>query len=225
MTAQRRSTPARWSTALVAGWARSYTLGLPPEVRRDRRDEIASDLWEHAHDSAIHRTVDAEILTRGLLGIPADLAWRLERSRLARLPGWVVASILGLLARLEGAARWFGRRGLPGFTTAAAILTGLIGVLVIVTAPSNDSGTPTASLVWWGALLLVGALLIGIGGRLIGSRVRLGATFVVLGSALLGLLLWPTVIGPITALTLSWRAAIRVRAARRQRRTESMIDL
>lgn len=215
----------RWSTTLVSRWVRYYTLGLPEGVRDDRRDEIASDLWEQAHDEASISAVNPEILARGLLGVPADLAWRLERSRLARLPGWLIATLFGILGRFELAGRWIIRRGLPGFTTAAAFVGGAIGVLVIVTAPSNDSGTPTADLVWWGSLLVVGALLIGLGGRLIAARTRLGAASVILGSALLGLLLWPTIVAPASAAALSWRAVIRVRDDRRRRGPKLHIDL
>ena len=214
-----RPNTARWSTTIVAQWVRYYTLGLPEEARRERRDEIASDLWEHAHDEARTPTVGPEILTRGVLGVPADLAWRLERSRLARLPGGVIAAVLGILARLETVGRWIARRGLPGFTSAAAVVTGLIGALVIVTAPTNDSGAATADLIWWGSLLILGALSIGLGGRLIAERTRLGGALVIVGSAVLGLLLWPTVVAPIVALALGGRAAIRIRHDRRRRRS------
>lgn len=223
--AGQRSPGVRWSTTLVSQWVRYYTLGLPEDARRERRDEIASDLWEHAHDETRTTPLGPEILTRGMLGVPADLAWRLERSRLARLPSGLVAAILGTLARLETVGRWIARRGLPGFTSATSVVTGLIGVLVIVTAPTNDSGAATAGLIWWGSLLIVGALSIGLGGRLIADRTRLGGVLVILGSGMLGLLLWPTVIAPIVALALGGRAAIRIRDDRRQRHAEVDIDL
>jgi hypothetical protein len=183
-------------------------------VRAERRDEIASDLWEQVHD-VDQPSAGIEIVARALLGVPADLSWRLERSRLARVPGWLVAGILALLGRFEATGRWIAQRGLPGVTTMAAAVVGIIGALVIVTAPVNNSNATTSALVWWGTLLILGGAGIGVGGRVLERRPRLGGTFVILGSGVAGLLLWPTVIAPIAALALSWRAALRIRRAGR----------
>ena len=139
----RRPVHGGWSAALVRFWVRCYASGLPGDLRDERQAEVDSDLWEHSNDSVTgHSTVSGEILARGLLGAPADLSWRLERSRLAMLPGRLVAAVLGLFGGVEAAGRWIGRRGLPGVTTAAGVLAGLLGMLVIVTAPGNDAGTP-----------------------------------------------------------------------------------
>lgn len=74
-------------TRLVRGWVALYTRGLPAEVRTDRIDEIESDLWsqcEEADSSGESGAALARaILTRWLLGMGADVAWRLERERLA----------------------------------------------------------------------------------------------------------------------------------------------
>lgn len=215
MTLVTRRHEAQRGARLVTAWVRLYTSGLRDDIRDDRRDEIASDIWEQAHDNATSSTQGAEIVARAVLGVPADLSWRLEHSRLARMPGWAIASVLGLLARLETAGRWVARRGLPGFSTMTASVVGVIGLLVIVTAPTNNSGTPVASLVWWGSLLLVGGLTIGLGGRLIDARPRLGGTLVILGSALSGLLLWPTILAPIAAFALAWRSALRIKRGRK----------
>lgn len=207
--------PAGWAAGLVSLWIRLYTVGLPLELKLDRRTELASDLWEHAHDERSDGpSLSAEIVARSLLGIPADLAWRIERSRLARAPGGLVSMLLAVLTRGESVGRWIGRRGLPGFATAVATLAGLIGVLVIVTAPTNNSGTPTANLVWWGSVILIAAIAVGTGSRLIDRRPRLGGSLIVAGSAVLGLFLWPTIVAPIVALVLSWRAIVRMRQPR-----------
>lgn len=61
-------------------WVNLYTRNLPAAERQRRRDEIESDLFEHAHDarssgvSAVR--LNAEILARVLVGVPADLSWR-----------------------------------------------------------------------------------------------------------------------------------------------------
>ena len=216
MTAARGLVHGRRARSLVGAWVHLYTLGLPATVRGDRRDELASDLWEHATEGDGRPTVGAEIVARALLGVPADLAWRLERSRLSRLPGWLIGSLLGVFARLETAGRWVGRRGLPGITATVAIVSGLLGLLVIVTAPSNDSGASTSELVVWGSLIVIATLAIGGGGRLIDAHARLGGASVILGSVVLGLLLWPTVIGPLTGSALTWRAVVRIRQGARE---------
>ena len=72
---------------LVREWVGLYTHGLPAEVRVGRIDEIESDLWSHTQEAESRAEADSAlaiaILTRWLLGIDADIAWRLERGRLA----------------------------------------------------------------------------------------------------------------------------------------------
>jgi hypothetical protein len=78
---------AERSAGLVLRWVAVYTRGLPSDVRQDRRDEIADDLWCQRNDAAESgrgdRSVGGEILARLLLGVPADVGWRLEQ----RVPG------------------------------------------------------------------------------------------------------------------------------------------
>jgi hypothetical protein len=80
MTAER-------STGLVRQWVRLYTHGLPAEIRQDRRDEIDDDLWCQAREASeagrAGRSLAIEVMTRLLIGIPADLTWRAEQSRIA----------------------------------------------------------------------------------------------------------------------------------------------
>jgi hypothetical protein len=68
------------ATDLTRWWVSAYSRGLPEDERAARRAEIDSDLWEHTQFGAEagQRPADTgfEVLTRLLLGIPADLAWR-----------------------------------------------------------------------------------------------------------------------------------------------------
>ena len=61
-------------------WVRVYTVGLPRETRAERRDEIASDVYEqcatNGHGSA--RRVRAAVVGRTLRGMPGDVLWRVE---------------------------------------------------------------------------------------------------------------------------------------------------
>ena len=63
-------------------WTGLYTRGLPDETAQRRRDEIRSDLFEHAHEAGRTPAQQTEVLGRVLWGIPADLSWR----RAARAP-------------------------------------------------------------------------------------------------------------------------------------------
>jgi hypothetical protein len=104
----------------VAGWIRAwvdlYTRGLPADLRAARRDEIDDDLWcqleEAAADGPSGRRVDGELVARLLLGMPADVGWRLaQRGRPATarvettpsmtdqsLGAWAIAAGLTYLA-------------------------------------------------------------------------------------------------------------------------------
>lgn len=66
---------------LIARWCELYTRGLEPAVAAARRDELASDLFEHA---ASDPKAGAAMLSRAIRGVPADLAWRYEQRRAAQ---------------------------------------------------------------------------------------------------------------------------------------------
>jgi hypothetical protein len=76
---------AEHSAAWVRRWVGVYTRGLSPDVRLDRLDEIDDDLWSQLHDAGAtgrgERSLAREIVARMVLGIPADLSWRLEQRR------------------------------------------------------------------------------------------------------------------------------------------------
>ena len=78
---------ATFASRLVRRWVALYTRGLPVEVRLARIAEIDSDLWSQ-HDEAqatgrSGRSLAVEILVRMVLGIAADVGWRVEHERLS----------------------------------------------------------------------------------------------------------------------------------------------
>ena len=103
---------AERSAALVRRWVAMYTLGLPPEARRDRRDEIDDDLWCQAQEAATasgaDRSLAGEMIARLVFGVPSDLSWRIEQHRFGSSPAGsgrsytVNAPGRGLLAILGG---------------------------------------------------------------------------------------------------------------------------
>ena len=49
-------------------WANLYTRNLPAAERQRRRDEIESDLFEHAHDAAMRESVPHDLMLKSWLG-------------------------------------------------------------------------------------------------------------------------------------------------------------
>jgi hypothetical protein len=102
---------AERSAAWVRRWVSVYTLGLPPEIKQRRRDEIDDDLWCQAQEAAgagrADRSLGGEIVARLVFGVPADLSWRIEQRRYAarqaeprrlitvNAPGRALLAILG----------------------------------------------------------------------------------------------------------------------------------
>jgi len=91
-------------------WARAYTLGLPSDVRRQRLDEIDSDLWESLHDQDDE---GRQILPRLLFGVIDDLRWRAglvapsTRASIARLGALAVVLLIVVRATETAAYREF----------------------------------------------------------------------------------------------------------------------
>ena len=178
----------------VRRWVSVYTFGLEPDVREERRAEMASDLWEHQQAGGLGLRTTIEILVRSLLGSPADVSWRLEQAQAGeRLSGM----ILGVLAWLEAAAGWVVRRGLPGLAVLLgwAYLAG--GALLLVAAPFRESGAAGFAFVGgWGVLA---GLSVRWGRGAVANRPGVGFAAVFVGALPLGLLLMVTVVVPVLA--------------------------
>ena len=67
------------AVSAVRAWTRVYTLGLPPELRDRRRDEIESDLWESVQDGRTNAGLAWQIWARLVGGLADDLGWRSEQ--------------------------------------------------------------------------------------------------------------------------------------------------
>lgn len=188
-----RSTEYRRAVRLVARWAAFYTRDLDPRVAGERRDELASDLWEQGADAdargASGATTEMSILWRAARGIPADLSWRRARAsrrQLAAGPesrGWsgrgsaVVAVVIAALVLVVGATA-VGRlvpnalRGalLPSSVTMASLAVGcalLVCALVLMTRTTTR---------WLGAawVAVVAPAVLTFGGRALAD---ISATF------------------------------------------------
>ena len=146
--------------SIVRGWVWLYTLGLPLEMRKARRTEIDSDLWDQTHAWGLHglsTSGDASsVLLRCLRGVPADLLWRFVEARTHRI------STQG-----KSAMQMFTMRSLMGISTII-----LMAVLVAATAAFtvqydsyyNDPtrGDTSVSVALWPWVIL-GSPLLGAG--------------------------------------------------------------
>jgi hypothetical protein len=187
--------------ALVRGWVGLYTRGLPAELRAARRDEIDDDLWCQHEEAAVlgraARSLDADLVLRLLLGMPADISWRVTYR------GKPAASSLERSSSMS--TRTLG---------ALAIFAGLAwGILFILYVPLGEA-------VWTGDIAVAGvfgsllaaiafsAAAIGLVWRfqdLIGPLGGVGALLVTLGA--FASMVGSIVLMPIGSVMLMWELA------------------
>jgi hypothetical protein len=175
----------RGVAALVGGWVDLYTRGMPTDVRAARRDEIDDDLWCQQQEAAAlgrsPRSLWPEMLLRLLLGVPADVSWRLANRRTRGGPAperstSVRIRVIGALALLAGAS-WgvaiilvlaFGESVWEESSNASATVMGAAGSLGLAAAAVGliwrfqDQVGPLGSL--GGMLVAIGTILGTLGG-------------------------------------------------------------
>lgn len=195
----------------VLAWVRVYTAGLAPPARNARRDEIASDTWEEVRAGGDQTA--ASLAARCLLGMPADIAWRVEQANAATR---AAGAVLFLLQRLETWARWVNGKGIPAVSWLLGALYAGGGLLLVALSPLAREEPPAAVALLGGLCLLAGVLVLQ-GRRFLPRRPLLGLGMVALGAVPPALVLLPTIVIPVAtalALTDSARNAIRVRRER-----------
>jgi hypothetical protein len=158
-------------------WTSQYTRRLPPQIAADRRAEIASDLFEHGHDSIRSKSTsmrhNLEVLGRVLVGIPHDLSWRRE---VLRSQSYSLSGGRTIMRRLVAAAD-------HAVVIFASLGIGVATMLVPLLGPALVGG-PSKSEVFWllgtGALALL--LSLGLSLRIRQKRSILATVLLVLGS-------------------------------------------
>ncbi len=147
------------AVALARSWTALYTRGLPPDARSRRREEIDCDLWEHERPADLRRepatSTAVAILLRLILGIPADIFWRLEAGANARS---------GKGTQMNES--WT-MRGLLALALAVAAFPAVIGVLVAIGVNGDMDGT-TQRLFWGTSQLIIGTAIVS--GLVISAR-------------------------------------------------------
>jgi hypothetical protein len=143
-----------FAIALTRAWTATYTRGLPADPRTQRREEIDCDLWEHQRLADLQRepvtATAAAILLRLLLGIPADIVWRLETGASARS---------GRVTQMNDT---LAMRGLLTVALAIAAFPLVIGILVAVGLNGEMDNAERA---------IYGPLQIVIGSSIVGGLV------------------------------------------------------
>ena len=201
MIRQRVGTaPVGCACALTRAWVWLYTAPLPPAARAERRDEIASDLWEHTHGGpaggAARAGIALDVIRRCLFGAAADVVWCVEAVRRARRSGPAHDR----------------RRFLMTFPRPHSAFTGLALISLIWIAVFTGLITAFGKDVsdWW-SFLGVGAILIGIGLWQERERPALGETLVIVPTIAMGVITVWSIVSPILAVLLlvAWAARRR----------------
>lgn len=181
----------RWlldvAIALTTAWTATYTRGLPVGVRAERREEIDCDLWHQQRLADLEREpvtgTAIQILVRVVLGMPADLLWRVE-----------AGSTTPTTRRNSVNDTWPMRVGL--LTVTLPLLVLILNGAGIAFFGTGDFDNSTEHVLW-GLAFLVGPLVTLVGLLLCRARPKLGLAMVTAGA--LG-----------TALIMFWMAFITV---------------
>jgi hypothetical protein len=186
MLAPRRRTIARdHGAALVRGWVALYTFGLPGVVRARRRAEIDADLAEETLDAVRHATVEGlagRRVIRLLMGLPADLAWRL-------LDAPAMAADLRIDAPWVPPTRWT----LIGLGVAAI---GTAGALTLVAGALLDTSARSDPWIGWGPYGFAAACVAALVAVVVAIPSPSRAMMVVVPAAALGTIAAPWFVGP-----------------------------
>jgi hypothetical protein len=200
------------ASAVVRAWTFVYTIGAGASIREARRDEIASDLWEHARGSAddgiTSRRIAGQMLARCFLGIGADVSWRVQVAVDQRRAGEVEGQMSERVKRnwwVPGAIALIGAGIVFGFLSHASRVdegreTSLLEIaaagLVIVVLPILGL-LVRRSHPGWTVWLLVPAILLSLSPLLwLGDAVRdVGALILLIPAA--GIV---TLVGALTNL-------------------------
>jgi len=188
-----------FAIALTRSWTATYTRGLPPDVRAERREEIDCDLWHHQRLADLEREpflgTAVELGARWLTGIPSDITWRLETG--AAQPKGITTMNDSLPMRIGLV--------LLSLPLLALILNG-VAIAFFDAGDFNNSTEHVA----WGLAFLLTPLVTLIGLWLCRAQPRLGFAMVVVG-ALAGALImfWMAFITVPMALAVIVFAAFR----------------
>ncbi len=168
---------------LTRAWVRIYTSGLAAEARDARQAEIESDLWEHENGSGADPSVTGwQVLSRLLLGVPADLSWRLDAWRRSG-----AAKGMTILGRTKSAGAAMLQNVPLGLTVLVAgiYIAGGVAFMVEYASGSLDYEASALDAVLDGPIAAAAAAMILLGLFMSKQRPWLGAGVLTIGAAAL----------------------------------------
>ena len=186
-----------WAGRFTRGWTQLYTTGLPPRIGRERRDKIASDLWEQATEAAYQgegaAITASHIFGRAVLGMPADLSWHA-----AELRGHNMETTTS-----RGTVIGFTLVGLMGVAAGFAMLEGLLRDAWIAQRRHRPRAARRDDHRMIGPFISLAGVYTLRRAEAEGRSPTPGRVLVVSGMAgiaLMGAMFWWTIIGPAIAL-------------------------
>ena len=184
MTSTPQRSPAAW---VCRRWVRLYTRKLPADHARRRREEIESDLFEHAAEAqraGVDRLrLDAEVLARVLVGVPADLTWRraTRRPQPRLAPGGTTMSLSTSTSnRLLN---------ILGGIVIAWVLFWTVGAAVIF-EPQPEDQVSWQLTTFFMAVPLIGGAALAVGLKIRSSSPRRGLHLIIAGVLCPAVWLW-----------------------------------
>ena len=198
---------------LVRRWVLLYTAGLPADVRDARREEIDADLWEHAREAALMArptsTLRSQVALRLLLGIAADVAWRIGQIG-ARQQGETATERRGTMQAVRNSSKV--TRGAVLSTVVFAIFTTMLATTRILNGWFADEGLADALR---NSAFTASPALTAAGLLVTNRRPVLGGILVVVGAAGMVLALyWAPPLWPL-GLAIAVLGIVRARRAMR----------
>lgn len=178
------------TSELILQWCDLYTRGLNPVVAGDRRDELMSDLWEHA---AAEPKASTAMLSRAIRGVPADLAWRYEQRR-------AQAQRAPRSTRVVGGSI----RALVLLAASSLIVLGVVAIARTAAAVAGGGIRPWSETAVW-VIALTSLAVVGSVLTLKASTRAFGALALAASSALIHFALFDLITKSATLGVLSFR--------------------
>ena len=204
---------------MIRSWTSLYTKGLPSELGAERRAEVESDLWEQdwLWQERGLTGLFSQRLGRWLLGMPADLSWRLEQRGPTKNPAEDVGSKLERMIKLATTTVQKVMLGLvvllAAYQLVVVVFSGAAGVGIL--NAEEAPGWTTAGELFLAFISAVGIALIAFGLRQRAQAPERAGMLFPIGVVPSIVMFW-LIIPPIIALVVAVYSVLNGRTQQRQ---------